>query len=312
MKTPSGFSIRRSSRDSSQDSSRDSSQDSRRDSSPHSRPDSRPDSRPGFSPERRLEALEPGMETPSGFSMRRSSRDSRPDSRPDSSPGFSPERRQLLLAAAASRSRGPIRSTDTPPEDVSLKRETKKQPTAAKKKKGEATHMLLYLNEATFVGELGELFAEEVRCALANGFPMVMMHENDMLAGGCEFARFFVTTPQDLISSGLYTALAYAWYPDPFRQVSVALVALAFGAEEPQSMSVVSQFKRLGKRAAKLSERVSMSTSTMTSRRRSTNEVSAPSITIAPAVEPLNPEAQAGEPAADSTPSIAGTLHMRS
>lgn len=174
--------------------------------------------------------------------------------------------------------------------------------------------MLLYLNDATFVGESGELFAKEVRCALANGFPMVMMHENDVLAGGCEFARFFVTTPQDLISSGLYTALAYAWYPDPFRQVSVALVALAFGAEEPQNMSVVSQFKRLGKRATELSERVSMSTSTMTSRRRSTNasvEVSAPSITIAPAVEPLNPEAQARELAADSTPSVAGTLHMR-
>ena len=133
-----------------------------------------------------------------------------------------------------------------------------------------------------------------MRCALANGFPMVMVHENDDAAGGCEFARFFETTPQalattlppdpnpnsspqpdpqaptptpapdpnptsipnpnptsipnptfipnptanpnplpqpltpnpnqDLIADGLYKALAYAWYPDPFRQVSVALV----------------------------------------------------------------------------------------
>ena len=57
--------------------------------------------------------------------------------------------------------------------------------------------MLLYLNEATFVGKEGEVLAEEVRSALANGFPLVMVHENDKSAGGCEFAHFFVTTPQD-------------------------------------------------------------------------------------------------------------------
>ena len=49
-------------------------------------------------------------------------------------------------------------------------------------------------------------------------------------------------------------------------------------------------------------------------RRRSTDssvEISAPSTTTAPAVELLDPEAQAGEPVVDSTTSIAGTLHMR-
>ena len=74
------------------------------------------------------------------------------------------------------------------------------------------------------VGDKGELFANEVRAARANGFQMVMVHENDEADGGCEFARFFETTPQDLIADGLYKALAYAWYPDPFRQVSLALV----------------------------------------------------------------------------------------
>ena len=83
---------------------------------------------------------------------------------------------------------------------------------------------------------------------------MVMLHENDEAAGGCQFARFFETTPQvtprnkpgpkpeaalsstpsltlskqDLIVDGLYKALAYAWFPEPFRAVSVALVAQAF------------------------------------------------------------------------------------
>ena len=240
------------------------------------------------------------------------------------------------LGRVASRSRCPIRSTDAPPEDVTLKQENKEQSTTANKKKGkkgEASYMLLYLNNATFVGERGELFAQEVRFALANGFLMVMMHENDVLVGGCEFAHFFVTTPQDLINDGLYMALACAWYPDPFRQVSVAHVALAFGAEEltlakeheRRSMRVVSEVQRLGIGAAspamELTESLSMSMRMMTmgglfrrSSSSSTNssvEVSAPSTTIAPAVKPLDPEAQAGVSAADFTPSIAGTLYMR-
>ena len=45
------------------------------------------------------------------------------------------------------------------------------------------------------------------------------------LVGGCEFAKFFETTPQDLIVDGLYKALALALYPGPFWPVSVVLVA---------------------------------------------------------------------------------------
>ena len=56
------------------------------------------------------------------------------------------------------------------------------------------------------MGDKGELFADEVRAARANGFPIVMVHENDETAGGCEFARFFETTPQ---------ALATTLPPDP-------------------------------------------------------------------------------------------------
>ena len=99
------------------------------------------------------------------------------------------------------------------------------------------------------MGDKGELFAEEVRAARANNFPIIMVHENDEAAGGCEFARFFESTPQDLIADGLYKALAYAWYPDPFRAVSVALVAQAFGAEEPESKNPMDQVRRLGRKA---------------------------------------------------------------
>ena len=82
----------------------------------------------------------------------------------------------------------------------------------------------------TFVGEAGEQLAVEVRAMMRTNQPIVMLHENDMKNGGCEFARMFSTTPQDLIADGLYKALALAYYPGHFRPVSIALVAKKLGA----------------------------------------------------------------------------------
>ena len=65
---------------------------------------------------------------------------------------------------------------------------------------------------------------------MRTGQPIVLLHENDMEDGGCEFGRFFSTTPQDLIAGGLYKALALAYYPGPFRRVSLTLVAKKLGA----------------------------------------------------------------------------------
>ncbi len=69
---------------------------------------------------------------------------------------------------------------------------------------------------------------------------MLLLHENDEANGGCPFARFFETTPQDLINppkreglpkeKGLYSQLALAAYSGPFWTVSVALVAKFLGA----------------------------------------------------------------------------------
>ena len=92
------------------------------------------------------------------------------------------------------------------------------------------THFLLYLAHETFVGEAGERLAEEVRAMMRANQPIVMLHENDKQNGGCEFARMFSTTPQDLITDGLYKALALAYYPGHFRPVSIALVAKKLGA----------------------------------------------------------------------------------
>jgi len=94
-----------------------------------------------------------------------------------------------------------------------------------------ATHFLLYLAHETWVGEAGEQLAEEVRQMMSRSLPIVMLHENDMANGGCEFSRFFETTPSDLIRTGLYDALALAYYPGPCRLTSLYLVAKALGAK---------------------------------------------------------------------------------
>ena len=82
-----------------------------------------------------------------------------------------------------------------------------------------ATHVLLYLNKLTFTMEEGKVFAEEIRLAHFNKFPVIMTHENDLERAGCEFAHFFTTTPSDLISGGLYWALAISAFPMPHREV---------------------------------------------------------------------------------------------
>jgi hypothetical protein len=98
-----------------------------------------------------------------------------------------------------------------------------------------ATHFLLYLSHDTFVGSAGERLAEEVRQMMRSHRSIVMLHENDMDNGGCEFSRFFATTPQDLIADGLYKALALAYYPGHFRPVSIALIAKKLGAVNHRS-----------------------------------------------------------------------------
>ena len=58
-----------------------------------------------------------------------------------------------------------------------------------------ATHMLLYLNEDSFVSD--ERLAEQVKQARQDRLKIVTAHENDPALGGCQFSRFFETTPQE-------------------------------------------------------------------------------------------------------------------
>ena len=101
------------------------------------------------------------------------------------------------------------------------------------------THMLLNLNEQTFVGEAGQLLAHEVHMACAHAIPIVLVHELDQVKGGCIFDNFFQTTPQDLINDGIYKQIANACHSGPHRSVSLALIAKACGARP-----VASRFAR--------------------------------------------------------------------
>ena len=69
-------------------------------------------------------------------------------------------------------------------------------------------HMLLYLCKETFVGDSGRRLAHEVREATRLSLDIVMVHECDPDKNGCPFAQFFRTTPEDLVSGGLYGAIA--------------------------------------------------------------------------------------------------------
>ena len=85
-------------------------------------------------------------------------------------------------------------------------------------------------NTSTWMGEAGERLADVVREARKVDLEIIMVHEVDEARGGCEFAHFFQSTPQDLIEDGLYRNIAIAAHPPPHRAVTVALVGQACGA----------------------------------------------------------------------------------
>ena len=98
----------------------------------------------------------------------------------------------------------------------------------------DSKQFLLYLNEATFVGEEGKQLADEVSTAMQANMPIVLAYELDPTKGSCQFERFFTTTPSDLIQRGLYKKLALACYPGVLdRQGSLAvIVKVGFGFVE--------------------------------------------------------------------------------
>ena len=91
---------------------------------------------------------------------------------------------------------------------------------------------------------------------MSRSLPIVMLHENDMANGGCEFSRFFETTPSDLVRTGLYDALALAYYPGPCRLTSLYLVAKALGAKPLRASKFNRERSSSGTEAVKVVVRV--------------------------------------------------------
>eukprot|EP00966_Prymnesium_polylepis_P160951 3719261-Prymnesium_polylepis.1 len=72
---------------------------------------------------------------------------------------------------------------------------------------------------------MGQHLSREVKQARALGIEILLVHENDPAHGGCAFDKLFQTTPEELVSEGLYHKVAVACHPGPHRAVSLALVA---------------------------------------------------------------------------------------
>jgi len=94
---------------------------------------------------------------------------------------------------------------------------------------------LLYLNNETWLGAEGIELAEQVRNLRKEGITVLLAHENDPTRGGCEFATFFRTTPEDLIADGLYARVAVAFHTGQHRTVSLCLLAQEILKETSQS-----------------------------------------------------------------------------
>ena len=82
---------------------------------------------------------------------------------------------------------------------------------------GQATHMLLYLNRATW-SDVGEQLLRQVKQAREAGLPIVMAHEQDPEKDSCAFDVFFQTTPQELLQGGIYNDLARSLLPGVYRE----------------------------------------------------------------------------------------------
>jgi len=100
---------------------------------------------------------------------------------------------------------------------------------------GDVTHVLLYLNNATFVGEAGQALAHQVKQWRTAGLDLLLVHEHDEKLGGCPFEVLFQTTPNDLVAAGIYNKIALSCYSGAHRSVSLTQMATALGAVRKRS-----------------------------------------------------------------------------
>jgi len=98
-------------------------------------------------------------------------------------------------------------------------------------------HFLLYLSKHTFAGSSGSHLATEIRVARAHRMPFILVHENDVARGGCEFVWVLDSTPPDLVHDGLFREqLAVPLMRGDHREVSIALAAGKLTSQRSSSL----------------------------------------------------------------------------
>eukprot|EP00316_Scyphosphaera_apsteinii_P013750 CAMPEP_0119306118 /NCGR_PEP_ID=MMETSP1333-20130426/6943_1 /TAXON_ID=418940 /ORGANISM="Scyphosphaera apsteinii, Strain RCC1455" /LENGTH=220 /DNA_ID=CAMNT_0007309345 /DNA_START=287 /DNA_END=949 /DNA_ORIENTATION=- len=65
---------------------------------------------------------------------------------------------------------------------------------------------------------------------MTSGIKIILVHEVEERCGGCPFSRFFQVTPDSLVQGGLYKTIAVPMHTEPYRIISLTLLAKELGA----------------------------------------------------------------------------------
>jgi len=112
----------------------------------------------------------------------------------------------------------------------------------------ECDHLLLYLTSQTWTrGEASVALAAEVHRAMDLKVHVLLAHEMPGAGGqearfGCEFGSFFScvdgATPDELLQRNIYSEVAIALKGGPWREASMAVLAMAFGLSKEEAEAI--------------------------------------------------------------------------
>ena len=125
----------------------------------------------------------------------------------------------------------------------------------------ECEHMLVYLHALTWTsGKASDELASEVAAAMGARVHVLLAHEMPGAGGqaarhAVAFGSFFSTTPQSLLTRGIYDQIAVPLKGGEWRKASLALLAKALAAPLPESNS-----KHIQWTTSRALERLSMAT----------------------------------------------------
>ena len=115
-------------------------------------------------------------------------------------------------------------------------------------------HMLLYLTARTWTGgDRSAAFAKEVMAAIKAGVHLLLVHEMPGAGGqegrhGCEFGAFFScdngTTPDALLSLGIYDQIALPFKGGEWRKASLRLLQNALASSDADAVAIEAEISK--------------------------------------------------------------------